>query len=361
MARTSRIAAARISGAGWIRIRSNSAYFEDTISRVSNSVLYITNKWVSDHPPRGRSPPIFPCGKASRCDFATPLVLRAGWSWSQVLQERGGNSNIAGLAECVLKDLKGGIMRVSKVVTVGFPVKLAESLRQTVPSISLSAYVVCAVSRRLELDNSLSQEGGIPDTAQVPESFRRGLVNGMVAGAERRPDHLCADDAEEPYGELPAWPGEEEEYALSVRAELGSQRCAFIPPLRVQCLVVPGRDMGPDLSGGGTSEGAIKLISFRLPAEWVTNFQDHVPDGRRSRFVAEAVESGLRAAGLEDEKIDATEDTIHAYCRGSAVGYRYGLSLRPTETLKPDHTEDLVYRMLCAVARKVDGGRSSTM
>ena len=64
MARTSRIAAARISGAGWIRIRSNSAYFEDTIARVSNSVLYITNKWVSDRCSRVAPTGIFPCGKA---------------------------------------------------------------------------------------------------------------------------------------------------------------------------------------------------------------------------------------------------------------------------------------------------------
>lgn len=255
-------------------------------------------------------------------------------------------------------------MNTSQPVSFMFPAPLGRWLRLAVPSNALSAFCLRAVLRTLLMAHWQKLESDKPKS--VPESdkpksvevFRRGFLRGVLAGAERRPDHLCPDDAQEPYQDPPASEGEDWDYAECESAALTKEHGGLIPPIGNKLPEMPTPEMDHDFGGEADSE-EFKLVTLRWRPGFVADFNDSVHRGRRSHFVVAAVTTELRAAGLEDEEIRLTAQNWRVWVQGLESGYDTGLSLRPTERLGPEHTEDLVNRILCAVARRVDDAMPS--
>ena len=91
---------------------------------------------------------------------------------------------------------------------------------------------------------------------------------------------------------------------------------------------------------------ASRVASFRLSRKLIARLRRSVPKGSQSAFVARAVTRELDMQVDDVLPVEVTPASIEAYRRGFVSGVTRGASLRPSETLDPEHVEDLVEREL---------------
>ena len=240
----------------------------------------------------------------------------------------------------------------TEVLSFRLPLWLIDLVLRHVPEEARSAFVVRAVKRTLAMREGPDDEAVTHANAVQIEAFARGWLEGVLYAARQDPRADFDADAAQEFVEGT--------YFARFSARSIGQSDYTVPLLEIdgRQWVRQARPMGPRDPAPGSA-----TFSVRWPAWDLERLSRELPYGRRSPFVAEALEDELALVSYSSVEI-AIEDIAWEYRLGLERGVQHGAGLRPMGTGRRDRAqaEDLVTREVAAYMLQplLDTGRRHT-